>query len=213
MQYKKDEIKEKIDAAALAVFAEKGYKGAKISDIGERAGISVGNIYRYYSSKDDIFYANVDENFIEEAKSLLKEKIAAMEGRDSQQDGFQLANEEVISFMVENRHKLIIVFEKSEGTKYEKAKSELVEFILMEVRKSMAKQPVVFKMRIPDDFTAGIIYKNLIDMVLGIMEESADSETVAGCLRTVNTYHMFGITGFLTHGTKQLTNKEGLYGY
>ncbi|HYF81771.1 MAG TPA: TetR/AcrR family transcriptional regulator [Clostridia bacterium] len=210
MQYKKDEIKGKIDAAALAVFAEKGYKGAKISDIGERAGVSVGNIYRYYGSKDDIFYAIISESFIEDTKGLLKQKIEASEGRDSlleeQQDSFWLVNEEVIDFMVENRRKLIIVFEKSEGTKYEKAKSELVEFILVEVRKSMAAQSGTSEIRILDSFTAGIIYKNLIDMVLGIMEESTDSETARRCLRAVNTYHMFGISGFVA-------NKGELYGY
>ncbi|MHB1394884.1 MAG: TetR/AcrR family transcriptional regulator [Clostridia bacterium] len=207
MQYKKDEIKERIDAAALAVFAEKGYKSAKVSDISESAGISVGNIYRYYKSKDDIFYANVNESFIEEAKVLLAEKIFAMEGRENPS--------EIINFMVENRHKLIIVFEKSEGTKYEKAKSELVEFILMAVRKSFATQSGVFEIERTHGFTAGIIYNNLIDMVLSILKESADSKTVAGCLRTINTYHMFGIAGFLTQSTEQnsFAIKEGLYGY
>ena len=172
--------------------------------------MSVGNIYRYYSSKDDIFYANVDEYFIQETKDLLKEKIAAAEGRDSleesKQDGFWLVNEEVISFMVENRYRLIIVFKKSEGTKYEKAINELVEFILMEVRKSIDKQYADFGTGTPGGFTAGIIYKNLVDMVLDIMEESSDSETVRGCLREVNTYHMFGVTGLLTSKAKQFQN-------
>lgn len=200
MQYKKDEIKERIDAAALAVFAEKGYKSAKISDISERAAVSVGNIYRYYKSKDEIFYANVDENFIEEAKALLAEKIFAMEARDdlspARQEEFWLVNEEVISFMVENRCKMIIVFGKSEGTKYEGAKGELVEYILRKAKESIAAQPAAF--------TAGIIYNNLIDMVLSILKESADSKTVAEYLRTVNTYHMFGISVFLMQSTEQL---------
>jgi AcrR family transcriptional regulator len=217
VQYKKDEIKEKIDAAALAVFAEKGYKNAKVSDISESAGVSVGNIYRYYKSKDEIFYANVKESFIEEAKALLTEKIFAMEGRDdlssARQEEFWLVNEEVISFMVENRCKMIIVFGKSEGTKYGSAKGELVEYILRKAKESIAAQSGVFEIESIHGFTAGIIYNNLIDMVLSILKESTDSKTVAGYLRTVNTYHMFGIAGFLTQSTEQLRNKEGLYGY
>jgi len=196
VQYKKDEIKEKIDAAALTVFAGKGYKSAKISDISESAGVSVGNIYRYYKSKDEIFYANVHEDFIEEAKTLLAEKIFAMERRENPS--------EIINFMVENRNKLIIVFEKCEGTKYEKAKSELVEFILMTVRKSLEEQFGISEIESTHGFTAAIIYNNLIDMVLGILEESKDSETAAKCLGAINTYHMFGITGFLTQNTEQL---------
>lgn len=208
VQYKKDEIKERIDAAALAVFADKGYKGAKISDISESAGVSVGNIYRYYKSKDDIFYANIDENFIEEAKVLLAEKISAMGERDNllgaKQDELSLVNEEVISFMVENRHKMIIVFGKSESTKYENAKRELIEYILQKVEEGFAEQSGVFKIESAHGFTAGIIYNNLIDMVLSILKECEDSHTVAECLRTINTYHMFGISGFLTQSAEQL---------
>ena len=206
MQYKKDEIKERIDVAALAVFAEKGYKGAAISEIGKRAGVSVGNIYRYYRCKDDMFYANVDNHFIEEIKDILKDKIAAMGGKNTLleglQDGFWLVNEEAISFMVANRHKIIILFGKSEGTKYEKAKAELVAYILEEVKKSTAKGAAAFETAIQDGFTADIIYKSLMDMILGILEESEDSETVKRSLRAVNAYHLFGITGFLTFTAK-----------
>ena len=208
MQHKKDEIKERIDAAALAVFAEKGYKGAKISDISESSGVSVGNIYRYYKSKDDIFYVNVDENFIEEAKVLLTEKISAMKGRDDfwgeGQEKFWFINEEVISFMVENRSKMIILFGKCEGTKYENAKGELIEFILQEVKESYAEKTGTFEIEDSAGFVAGIIYRNLIDMILSILKEYADSDTVARCLRTINTYHMFGISGFFTHSIEQL---------
>lgn len=208
MQHKKDEIKDRIDAAALAVFAEKGYKGAKISDISESAGVSVGNIYRYYKSKDDIFYSNIDESFIEDAKALLAEKISAMGGSDrlsgAGQEEFSFVNEEVISYMVENRHKTIIVFGKSEGTKYENAKGELVDYIIRKVEESFTEQSGFLEIESIYGFTAGIIYNNLIDMVLSILRESADSQTVTRYLRTVNTYHMFGIEGFLTQASEQL---------
>ena len=208
MQCKKDEIKERIDAAALSVFAEKGYKGTKISDISKSARVSVGNIYRYYKSKDDIFYTNITESFIEKAKVLLAEKISAMEGRDNlsraRQEKFSIANEAVISFMVENRHKMIIVFGKSEGTKYESAKSELVEYILRKVKKSIAEQSGGFKAGSSYGFAAGIIYNSLIDTVLSILKESSDSQAVTGCLRTINAYHMYGISGFLAQSAEQL---------
>jgi len=199
LQYKKDGIKEKIDVAALEVFAEKGYKGAKISDIGERAGVSVGNIYRYYNSKADIFYENIGEDFIKEAKRLLAEKIAVMEGKDlipeGHQEEFWLANEEVISFMLENRHKMIIVFGRSEGTVYENAKEEQVSYIIGKVGESIAPQPV--------EPAAAIVYRSLIDMVLNILSASADHAVIREHLHMVNMYHLFGITGLLSHKAKK----------
>ncbi len=45
---------EKILAAAAAVFAAKGYFGARVSEIAQRAGIADGTIYLYFRSKEDI---------------------------------------------------------------------------------------------------------------------------------------------------------------
>lgn len=48
-----------IIAAALEVFAEKGFAAAKLDDIAERAGVSKGALYLYFETKDDIFRAVV----------------------------------------------------------------------------------------------------------------------------------------------------------
>ena len=44
--------RELLDAAA-EVFAQKGYHGATTTDIAERLGITQGNLYYYFKSKDD----------------------------------------------------------------------------------------------------------------------------------------------------------------
>lgn len=47
--------------AALEVFAEKGFAGAKLDEIAARAGISKGALYLYFETKEDIFRAVVRE--------------------------------------------------------------------------------------------------------------------------------------------------------
>ena len=54
--------------AAESVFAEKGYDGAKISDIAERAGCSVGAVYFRFKDKSALFSA-IAESFIEEGRN------------------------------------------------------------------------------------------------------------------------------------------------
>jgi|AGTN01.1.fsa_nt_gi Transcriptional regulator len=49
--------KEKIFDAAVDLFAERGYDGVSIRDIGQAAGITEGAVYRHYASKDDILEA------------------------------------------------------------------------------------------------------------------------------------------------------------
>ena len=50
-----------IVAAALEVFAEKGFAAAKLEDIAARAGVSKGALYLYFDTKDALFRAVVRE--------------------------------------------------------------------------------------------------------------------------------------------------------
>src|ERR1700761_298267 len=62
--------RERLLEAAEAVFAAKGYDGAKISDIAEEAGVSVGAVYFRFKDKDALFFA-IAESFIESARAGL----------------------------------------------------------------------------------------------------------------------------------------------
>jgi AcrR family transcriptional regulator len=48
-----------ICAAALDVFAEKGFAAAKLDEIARRAGVSKGTLYLYFRDKEDLFRAVV----------------------------------------------------------------------------------------------------------------------------------------------------------
>jgi AcrR family transcriptional regulator len=48
-----------IVAAALEVFAEKGFAAARLEDIAARAGVSKGALYLYFETKQDLFRAVV----------------------------------------------------------------------------------------------------------------------------------------------------------
>ena len=48
-------------SAAATVFAESGYNAARISDMVRLAGISQGNFYRHFQSKDEILLAVLEE--------------------------------------------------------------------------------------------------------------------------------------------------------
>ena len=47
--------------AAEAVFAERGFHGARIQDIAERARIAVGTVYNHFADKDEVLSALLDE--------------------------------------------------------------------------------------------------------------------------------------------------------
>jgi AcrR family transcriptional regulator len=54
------QVRDRIIAAAVAVFAEKGYHRATIADVVERSGLSVGAIYTHFRNKEALFLQSCD---------------------------------------------------------------------------------------------------------------------------------------------------------
>lgn len=58
-QRRSEDRPREICAAALEVFAEKGFAAAKLDEIAQRAGVSKGTLYLYFEDKQDLFRAVV----------------------------------------------------------------------------------------------------------------------------------------------------------
>jgi len=63
--------------AAATVFAEHGFRAARVADIAVRAGIGKGTVYEYFRSKEELFLA-VFDSF---AVGTLEETLARLEPR------------------------------------------------------------------------------------------------------------------------------------
>lgn len=55
------EVRDRILAAALRVFSEKGYHNATIADVVRESGLSVGAIYTYFRGKDELIRLSCDQ--------------------------------------------------------------------------------------------------------------------------------------------------------
>jgi AcrR family transcriptional regulator len=62
--------------AAETVFAEKGFEGARMSDIARQAEFSVGYLYQIWEGKDDLYSSLVESKF-HEFKKYVEEQIAS----------------------------------------------------------------------------------------------------------------------------------------
>ncbi len=54
---------QKILDAAITEFAGKGFSAANINQIALKAGISIGSMYKYFASKEDLYLAVVDHGY------------------------------------------------------------------------------------------------------------------------------------------------------
>jgi len=68
------ETQARILAAAEQEFADKGYEGARLTDIAEAAGCSVGTVYFRFKDKSALFLA-IAESFAEDARKGFKDVL------------------------------------------------------------------------------------------------------------------------------------------
>lgn len=131
MQVLKDEVRNKIRNAAIKEFKKEGYTKTSMQKIAGIAGVAIGNIYRYYKNKDELFdeivqpvYERYEANIAE-----MRHKLSFSYTNETRDVLKHFSNIEATlielfkTFTVE----MAIVFNHSEGTKYEYVKSELIE--------------------------------------------------------------------------------------
>ena len=81
MQLRAD-LKPRIDAAALHLFAERGVDVTPMPMIADRAGVAVGSLYRYYANKDELVGRLYADNYARLAQELDRAQAQAVTARD-----------------------------------------------------------------------------------------------------------------------------------
>ena len=109
---KKTDKHQKILAAAIKVFGEKGFFIARISDIAKEAKVADGTIYLYFNNKHDILLTIFEEEI---GKIIVQLKNAIKQEKDPRQ---------MLRIFAENHLQLVI------------DKKELAEVLQMELRQS-----------------------------------------------------------------------------
>jgi AcrR family transcriptional regulator len=74
--------RERLLDAAAHVFAEHGFRGASVDDVAARAGVTKGALYWNFPSKQELFFALLDERVDSRVRSLLEQFEAASSEED-----------------------------------------------------------------------------------------------------------------------------------
>lgn len=68
-------VRDQVQSAAVALFAEKGYATTSVQEVVARAGVTKGAMYHYFRSKDDLLFG-IYERMLELQKDHLDEIVA-----------------------------------------------------------------------------------------------------------------------------------------
>ncbi len=176
MQVLKDEVRKNIRTAAISTFMEKGYRSASMREIAGLADMSVGNLYRYFKNKDELF------GYLVKPLIDMFKNVELKEGQNFKGEFLDvnfLEHSKIIDLMINSRaiyrEELYILFLKAEGSPFEGARAAFCEFLEKKI-------DVFLKMKFEDEpiikgkFFSKYVASNIVDAFCIILEGANDKE-------------------------------------
>jgi AcrR family transcriptional regulator len=204
-QYLKDDVRARIDKAALEVFAKVGVPSATMAAIAKRAGISTGNIYHYYPTKDALFEAVLPDAFVQRLEKLIRLRVLALNGtadiRSLGPDApFAVFARDLLVFSIEHRLKVVVLLGRAVGTRHEGFAAHLIEIMqTMAIGHFQSLRP---DYEVPRPIRTALerIYRNWVVTIVEILETQKSAAAIRDGVEAFSRYHMAGLAA-LFHTT------------
>ncbi len=191
MQVLKPHIRRKILDAAERMFFDYGFDATSTRSIAREVDISVGNLYKYFKDKNDIFAAVVEPFY-----AFVRDDIDALFTEDHAESPEESTGEifsTIMNMMKRDRYRFVILINRSRGTAYGHIKGELVDSITRHMRESISREAV------NDDYVLHLIAANLIEGILKAAERYHDDlPSLEACIDILVRHHMRGIGPFIS---------------
>ena len=176
MQYQKDEVRNRIIEEALKEFNEKGYGGTSIRSIAKKSNTSVGNIYKYFKSKEDLhenLIGAIYDRFIDYINQFDKVEL-----NDKAEIIFYQLVDEIMEIFNKNSVEISILLNQSKGSKYENCKSIFADFVTRIVTEKMQYELSLKDKRLRDNFIISVVSQSLLESIAIIVKERSDGAEV-----------------------------------
>ncbi|MFB9276773.1 TetR/AcrR family transcriptional regulator [Cohnella cellulosilytica] len=192
MQVLKEEVRSAIMLAAYEEFRQSGYLEASMRRIATAAGMTSGNIYRYFRNKEDLFDAIVGPLYSEynryAQEYLQTAEAIATDGWDVEKrtSFFERVQNTLVGLLMASGPSLLLLLCRSEGSKYESIRSELTGFVESLLTKSFtaAKGPAG-PLDERERIEIGMLAATMIESVAWIVANYHDSDMLGTLVERV----------------------------
>jgi len=169
MQYLKEEVKDAIKKAALEEFRNKSYSKASMRAIARKAGITVGNIYRYFESKDELFNELMDPAW----KAITQ---AIFDKYKEDEDPLFISGiiSAIMGIYRTYTTEIYILFHNSKDSKYENIRGGLVDLIAGRLEKEMLLKLQSAGRKVKDTYIFKVIANAIVDSFYLIIRDIVD---------------------------------------
>jgi AcrR family transcriptional regulator len=201
-QYLKDDVRERIERAALVVFARDGVRAATMAAIAKRAGVSAGNIYHYYPAKDALHAAVIPEAFVRRFERLIRDRVRSLRGvADIGALGprapFHALAEDLLAFSMRHRLEVVVLLGRSAGTGHAGFAAHLVR-VMQRLAVAHARSLGGGGAASPAVRAAlDRIYRHWVASLVEILETHTAEPAIREAVAAYARYHLAGLAALL----------------
>jgi AcrR family transcriptional regulator len=203
-QVLKDEVRRRIEDAALLVFAARGFRGATMGGIATTAEVATGNLYRYFETKEKLFDAVIPAAFAEELARRVRERVAAASGVGKPGAlpagaPWRVASEGLMAFTIGHRPQAVILLAegRAAGTAYEGYAERMVaDLCKLAIGWARSVRPE-WTPTATDRFLLQRIYRAFLATLADILQRYSGEAAVRAAVQRFTTYHLAGLRALL----------------
>jgi AcrR family transcriptional regulator len=198
VQRPKPEVREAILKAAGQVFAQGGFQRAALGDIVERAGTSIGNLYKYFADKNELFTAFISRRFTTELKVRIRAQVEALRSetnvfRLTDNHPYRRASEDLLSFAIAHRDRVVFLLLRAQGTEHERFARDVVRLLLGLALDHARTTYPNFAVTPASRRALTRIYQAFITTLGAILMEERTEHALREALALQATYHLSGL--------------------
>lgn len=196
-------LDDKIAAAAFAEFLDKGYTGASLRKIAEKAGVTVGAIQIRYKSKDELF-ASLVQPLLEDIQSLFQStKADYYTGMGTEllprlKASMQHESAAILRLIFDHYEQAVLLLCRSAGSSLEHCFDGIVQ---RKIDESIAFFRSVGDTSM-DETLLGFLISAQFDSYRRIVLKCANRKAAEAYMDALMTYHFGGWTALFAAGSK-----------
>ncbi len=187
MQYQKEDVRKRIVDAAKTEFLRVGFYRASMLQISNRARVPIGNLYRYFASKEALF-----DSIVGTAKERILEVIKGGLGLTVKSDALpkqetilkmDKVSDNFLEIARDYQKEMILLLQKSNGSKHDGFIEEVVGYV-----KDLLNERVKASNDTPHEFLFDLIADNVTRGAFRIMIERPFEEQREELTRLLTFY-------------------------
>ncbi|MGN6111111.1 MAG: TetR/AcrR family transcriptional regulator [Kofleriaceae bacterium] len=194
-------MRRSILVAAAAELAEVGFEKATLSSIASRSGTSIGNLYKYFANKDQLFQAAIPPETSRTLDALLRARVEALHGERDRRalrpsHPYEQASAELFTFALAHRTQIIFLLDRAQGTPYASFAEELVQSLTELATKYFARSYGGSKLSASRRRALVRVYRAFLASLCAILREEPTEQALREATDHFTTYHLAGLKAF-----------------